>query len=123
MKLNHLDLQVNDVRQTSALFERVFGLRIHSNRASPAIAILSDEGGFTLVLQKMKEPEGRYPEGFHVGFLVDELSTVKHAQQAIRAEGWEVSELIQNNRGAMIYGRAPEGYYIEVSVRPALMPA
>ena len=56
MKLNHLDLQVPDVQHTARFFERYFDFEHTSNRASPAIAILSDRHGLVLVLQKLKDP-------------------------------------------------------------------
>ena len=52
MQLNHIDLQVPDVQEAAAFFERWFGFELTSNRDSPAIAILRGEGDFTLVLQR-----------------------------------------------------------------------
>lgn len=62
MHINHLDLQVDDVQATRVFFERYFGLTLQSNAASPAIAILTDENGFVLVLQKTKTPESVTPK-------------------------------------------------------------
>jgi catechol 2,3-dioxygenase-like lactoylglutathione lyase family enzyme len=115
MKLNHLDLQVSDVRQSVAFFESLFGLELLSNRSSPAIAILADGTGFVLVLQRHDKP--RYPEGFHLGFLVDDVDTVHQALARCKTAGYEVSEIITNNRGTMIYCRAADGYAVEVSCR------
>ncbi len=121
MKLNHLDLQVSDVRQTVAFFEGVFGLQLTSSRSSPAIAIMTDGAGFVLVLQRHEQP--RYPEGFHLGFLVDDVATVQQMFSRSQAAGVEVSEIITNNRGTMIYCRAPDGYSVEVSCRRVAPPA
>ncbi len=117
MKLNHLDLQVSDVPSTVALFERVFGLQCESNRNSPAIAFLSDGDGFVLVLQRKKQPAETYPDGFHFGFLVEDVATVERIHQAARDSELTVSELIRNNRGTMIYCRSPDGYLVEVNCR------
>src|SRR3954451_621599 len=76
MKLNHLDLQVSDVQRTVDFFEKYFDLELRSSRTSPALAILSDRHGFVLVLQRRKHDAETYPEGFHVGFLVDDVETV-----------------------------------------------
>ena len=121
MKLNHLDLQVSDVRQTVAFFENVFDLQLTSNRSSPAIAILSDGAGFVLVLQRQEKPS--YPEGFHLGFLVDDVDIVHRMCSRSKAAGLEVSEIITNNRGTMIYCRMPDGYSVEVSCRRVTSPA
>ncbi len=117
MNLNHLDLQVSDVPAHVAFFERLFGLACAGNRASPAIAILHDGAGFTLVLQRKKRPEEGYPEGFHFGFLVDDVAAVEAFHAKAEAEGAEVSDVLRNNRGVMVYCRSPEGLVVEVSAR------
>lgn len=114
MKLNHLDLQVRDVTASAAFFERYFGLCVRSNPSSPALVIMTDESGFVLVLQRAKADE-RYPEGFHLGFLLDEVAHVRALHARARADGIPVSDVIVNGRGTMIYLGAPEGYYVEVS--------
>jgi catechol 2,3-dioxygenase-like lactoylglutathione lyase family enzyme len=114
MKLNHLDLLVPDVRAAADFFERCFDLEICSNRNSPAIAILSDRHGFTLVLQRAEAPS--YPEGFHIGFLVEEEDEVRRQHARLVAEGiGPISDVIQNNRGLMFYCRGPGAVTIEVS--------
>jgi catechol 2,3-dioxygenase-like lactoylglutathione lyase family enzyme len=116
VKLNHLDLQVSDVQRSVVLFEQLFGLQLQSSRTSPALAILTDGEGFTLVLQRRKNDAEQYPEGFHCGFLVDDVETVRafHAR-AVGHEGLEVSEIIENNRGVMVYVRTWDGVLIEVA--------
>lgn len=115
MKLNHLDLQVADVRRTAALFEELFGFRHESSRTSPALAILTDGEGFTLVLQRKKNESETYPEGFHFGFLVPDVETVERFHADARARGLDVSDVIENNRGILVYCRTGEGLLIEVS--------
>ena len=118
MKLNHLDLQVYDVVRTTRFFERYFGLHLQSNPNSEALAILTDSSGFVLVLQRSKAAE-RYPEGFHVGFLLEDVDAVRALHARLVADGAPVSDVIVNGRGTVIYLAAPEGYYVEVSC-PAL---
>ena len=115
MRINHLDLQVEDVQATRAFFERYFGLTLQSNASSPAIAIMTDESGFVLVLQKTKTPGERYPEGFHLGFLLDDVESVRALHARVVGDGLAVSDVIVNGRGTMIYLASPEGYRIEVS--------
>ena len=115
LKLNHLDLQVADVQRSVDLFERLLGLRLRSSRTSPALAVLSDEAGFTLVLQRRKD-EAPYPDGFHFGFLVDDPDTVRAFQA--EARGWDslvVSDVIENGRGVLTYVRTWDGLLLEVS--------
>jgi catechol 2,3-dioxygenase-like lactoylglutathione lyase family enzyme len=119
MKLNHLDLQVSDVPTHVQFFEEFFGLELQSNRNSPAIAILSDGHGFVLVLQRKSHPNECYPEGFHCGFLVDDPAVVHAAHKRLREAGREVSDVQRDNRGTRVYCRAPDGFLVEVSCRPA----
>jgi catechol 2,3-dioxygenase-like lactoylglutathione lyase family enzyme len=117
VKLNHLDLQVADVPAAAAFFEAHFDLRIESNRSSSALVFLHDGHGFWLVLQRRKRDTDAYPEGFHIGFLLDDVPSV-HAQQArLLAAGVQVSEVVTNNRGTMCYCHGPSGILIEVSCR------
>jgi catechol 2,3-dioxygenase-like lactoylglutathione lyase family enzyme len=117
MLLNHLDLQVPDVPATAAFFERYFGLTIHGNRTSPAIIILSDERGFTLVLQRRRRDDEAYPEGFHCGFLVDDAALVRQLRARLRADGVACSDLLENRRGVMVYVRAPGDVTVEIGHR------
>ena len=114
MKINHLDLQVHDVARTSQFFERYFGLQIQSNPSSTALVIMTDQHGFVLVLQRSPVAE-RYPEGFHLGFLLDDVDSVRALHARAVADGLQVSDVIVNGRGTMIYLTAPEGYFVEVS--------
>jgi catechol 2,3-dioxygenase-like lactoylglutathione lyase family enzyme len=115
MKINHLDLQVADVQATVAVFERLLGLRLQSSRTSPALAILTDDEGFTLVLQRRKGDSERYPEGFHFGFLVDDVERVRAFHASASAETLEVSAIIETGRGTLVYARTPDGLLIEVA--------
>jgi catechol 2,3-dioxygenase-like lactoylglutathione lyase family enzyme len=117
MKLNHLDLQVGDVQQHVDFFERLFDLQLQSSRSSPAIAFLEDGHGFVLVLQRKVDPPASYPEGFHLGFLVDEVATVHRLHERAKAAGVAISDVVTNNRGTMVYCRAPGGFLVEVSCR------
>jgi len=117
MFLNHLDLQVPDVPATAAFFERYFGLTIQGNRTSPAIIILSDERDFTLVLQRRRRDDEAYPEGFHCGFLVDDVALVRQLHARLVADGVACSDVIENNRGVMVYVRAPGDITVEISHR------
>ncbi|MDI1444335.1 VOC family protein [Polyangium sp. 6x1] len=115
MKLNHLDLQVPDVRAAVEFFERYFDFELCSNRNSPAIAILSDRHGFTLVLQRTKDAQASYPEEFHIGFHIDDEDEVRQHHARFVADGINpMTDVIENNRGVMFYCRGPGSVAIEV---------
>jgi len=119
VKLNHLDLQVNDVPRTVTFFEDAFGFQLQSNRRSSSIAILSDSDGFVLVLQRKKSETDTYPDGFHFGFLVDEPESVHRFHTRAHQLGLEVSEIIENGRGTHVYCKGPDALLAEVSYRPS----
>lgn len=115
MRLNHLDLQVSDVVETAALLEDLLELRVVSNRDSAAIAILEDSAGFTLVLQRRKREDERYPEGFHFGCLVDDAAIVTRFHEKARARGLAISDVLRNGRGVLCYAQIGDGILMEVS--------
>jgi catechol 2,3-dioxygenase-like lactoylglutathione lyase family enzyme len=117
MHLNHLDLQVPDVPSTAAFLERYFGVQIQGNRTSPAIIILSDDIGFTLVLQRRRDDHERYPDGFHIGFLVDDPADVQRRHAQLVGDGVGCSPIRENSRGIMFYVTAPGDVTVEVGWR------
>ncbi|WP_437766529.1 VOC family protein [Sorangium sp. So ce281] len=123
MQLNHIDLQVPDVLEAAAFFERHFQFEVHGNRRSPAIAILTGPGDFTLVLQRRGEADGPYPDGFHIGFIVGDVATVYDKHAAIVAAGVDCGSVSENGRGVMFYFKAPGDILIEVSCRRRPLPA
>jgi len=114
VKLNHLDLQVLDVPAAAAFFVTHFGFAYRTRADSPAIAIL-DGDGFSLVLQRRDAVA--YPEGFHVGFIVDDPAEVRRRREALAAAGVQVSAVIVNARGTICYCHGPSGIVVEVSAR------
>jgi catechol 2,3-dioxygenase-like lactoylglutathione lyase family enzyme len=118
VKLNHIDHQVNDVQAVALFFERYFAFVLRTNRTSPAIAVLDGEGGMTLVLQRKKAAHERYPEGFHVGFLVDREEVVHAFHARATEDGLQVTPVDRNARGTSVYCAAPGGFAVEVSCRP-----
>lgn len=114
MKLNHLDLQVSDVQLLASFLERHFDLVRLSNDRSPAIAILHDGAGFTLVIQRRTD-DVRYPSGFHIGFIHDAAAAV-HAHRARLVDaGISASPIDVNARGTRFYLTAPGDILVEVS--------
>ena len=116
MKLNHVDLQVPDVQEAAAFFERWFAFERQTKPSSPAIAILRGEGDFTLVLEQRAEGE-RYPGNFHVGFLLDNEADVIAFHRRAREGGLPISELQREGRAVLAYLRGPGDLLIEVSFR------
>lgn len=113
MQLNHLDLQTSDVQALAAFLVDHFGFVRRSNDRSPAIAILADDAGFTLVLQRHAAPV--YPDGFHIGFIHPTPAPVHAHRARLVAAGLAPSPTETNNRGTRFYLRGPGELLIEVS--------
>lgn len=116
MQLNHIDLQLPDVQEAASFFERFFGFERLGNHGSPAIAILRGDGPFTLVIQRRAEGE-RYPENFHIGFLVPTVEQLHAFHARATAEGLSISPIQRGARGTLTYCRGPGDLLIEVSHR------
>jgi hypothetical protein len=120
MNLNHLDLQTTDVQALAAFFVEHFELVRRSNDRSPAIAILGDQAGFTLVLQRHAAPS--YPDGFHIGFIHAGVAPVREHHASLASAGLAPSAIEVDNRGTRFYVRAPGELLVEVST-PARTPS
>jgi len=112
VKLNHLDLNVPDVQATAAFLVDHFGFARSSNATSPALAILTDDAGLVLVLQRRDAGDESGALG-HLGFYVDTIDEVHAHHGRIPGAG----AIQANGRGTMFYVRAPGGILIEVNCR------
>jgi catechol 2,3-dioxygenase-like lactoylglutathione lyase family enzyme len=120
MKLNHLNLCVADLGQARSFFEEYFDFEL-LDRKGDAILVMSDRDGFTLVISdptKFGGDHAVYPEGFHVGFLLDTAEQVDATYARLTAGGLRVESGPRDRRGGYgFYFRALGGMLFEVSVR------
>jgi catechol 2,3-dioxygenase-like lactoylglutathione lyase family enzyme len=87
MRFNHLNLPVADLAEARSFFEEAFGFRCIRQKGD-VVAVMSDEHGFTLTLANSRRFGGetpRYPEAFHVGFIVDSPAEVDAMHQQLAA--------------------------------------
>lgn len=119
-RLNHANLPVADVAALRDFFVRWFGFVQQQSRGGDAFVVLTGEDGFVLNLMKASDGE-RFPEHFHVGFLLDTAAEVRVLHGAMREAGASVGEVQSLRRGGpdsvTLYCHAPNGVLVEVSSR------
>ncbi|HEY8597324.1 MAG TPA: VOC family protein [Thermomicrobiales bacterium] len=90
MQLNHLNLCVNDLAEARLLFETALDFQTIEQKGQ-ALAVLSDQHGFTLTLSDVRRFGGEtpvvYPRGFHVGFFRETQGEVDSAYARLLAAG------------------------------------
>ncbi|HET7092672.1 MAG TPA: VOC family protein [Thermomicrobiales bacterium] len=87
MRLNHLNLPVDDLAAARSFFEHAFDFRC-VRQAGDVVAVMADDHGFTLTLANARRFGGatpRYPEAFHVGFILDSPADVDAAYARLAA--------------------------------------
>ena len=119
MQLNHLDLSVPDVAAAATFFEVAFGFTLQQTKGNDGMAILHGEGGFVLVLTRVKDAgEPMYPKTFHIGFLLPSEQAVMSAHARMLDAGIELAQPPRVMRGSlMFYCHVPGGILVEVSHR------
>lgn len=83
MKLNHINLVVNDVPKATHLFETYFDFRC-TERKGDFIVVLKGKDDFTLVIMADKGGNAVYPQAFHVGFMQENESDVIEVYEALK---------------------------------------
>ncbi|KRE96522.1 hypothetical protein ASG87_16130 [Frateuria sp. Soil773] len=115
MQLNHLDLCVGDVDASARFFAEHFGFRRIHRTPNGRLAVLHGTDGFVLVLSRLHDEAPAYPEGFHIGFLVDGARAVHAMQQRLQAAGVDTGRgVLETRRGTLLYFHGPDGLLIEV---------
>jgi catechol 2,3-dioxygenase-like lactoylglutathione lyase family enzyme len=94
MKLNHLNLCVLDLDEARQFFAELFDFEFVDQKGD-AVLVMRDREGFTLVISdptKFGGDSASYPEGFHVGFLVDTSERVDAVHSRLVEAGIEVTK-------------------------------
>jgi catechol 2,3-dioxygenase-like lactoylglutathione lyase family enzyme len=118
MKLNHLNLCVLNLDEARCFFEDLFDFEF-VDRKGDAVLVMSDRQGFTLVISdptKFGGDGAAYPEGFHLGFLLDTSQHVDATYSRLVEAGIDVAKPPRNMRASYgFYFTALGGVMFEVS--------
>ena len=118
MRLNHINIPVENVAITKQFFELHFGFVCTEIKGDQALAVLKGEDDFTLVLMSQafnRTGTVEFPSAFHIGFLLATKDEVTEQYNRLKAAG----VLLQNEPGNMrgVYGfyfTAPGNILIEI---------
>jgi lactoylglutathione lyase len=111
MKLNHLNLAVNDVLKTSTFLGKYFGLK-PMGKENLNMVLLSDDYG--MVINVMKAVDVSYPETFHIGFTQESEQRVNEIHQHLKDDGFQIDPPRKFHGSWTFYVQSPGGFLIEV---------
>ncbi|WIG59997.1 MAG: hypothetical protein OJF49_002745 [Ktedonobacterales bacterium] len=118
MRFNHLNLCVDDLSAARALFQNSFDFQLLEQKGE-AILIMTDGHGFTLVLSNLLafgNDVRPYPQGFHVGFIVETRDQVDQAYHRLTAANAQIAHEPRNIRDSYgFYFTALNDILFEVS--------
>lgn len=92
MNINHLNLVVNNLSATVSFFETYFDFNCIAEKGQ-VISVLKNPSDFTLVIMKDKQQQPRYPENFHLGFMLDSPEKVDNIHKKLVAGKVNVEQL------------------------------
>ena len=115
MKLNHVNLAVNDLPAAVHFLETYFGLR--RQFTSEGIIVLNDDNH--LICTLMKAAQVKYPGSFHIGFVQESKQQVNEIYQRLKEDGFEVKPP-QQAHAWTFYVQAPGGFMVEVLSQPGV---
>lgn len=115
MKLNHINLTVDDVPAAHDFLQTYFGLQ--SMSCNKHIGLMKDDDGAIITLMGLKlanATEVRYPNSFHIGFIQETDEQVNTINQRLRDAGYDVAPPSRQHGAWTFYFQAPGGFVIEV---------
>ena len=118
MQLNHLNLCVTDLTEARSFFQNCFDFQFLEQKGK-ALLVMTDGYGFTLVLmnpQALGNEMRPYPEGFHVGFLLETNDQVDKMYHRLVAANIQLAHEPRKMRGGYgFYFTALNAILFEVS--------
>jgi catechol 2,3-dioxygenase-like lactoylglutathione lyase family enzyme len=118
MRFNHLNLCVDQLDEARDFFATFLDFQFVEQKGE-AIVVMSDGHGFTLVLSHLRTAVSKpqqYPDGFHVGFIVETPQQVDQVYQRLTLAPVELAHEPRNIRNTYtFYFTALNGILFEVS--------
>jgi len=114
MKLNHVNLTVDDVPAARRFLVEHFGLRpIDEGMKNFDVLFDDDDLVLTLIGAGRGKPVS-YPSTFHVGFIQPTEARVDEINRQLRDDGFDVDPPSRQHGAWTFYFTAPGGFTVEV---------
>jgi lactoylglutathione lyase len=114
MKVNHINLTVNDVAGARELLTTHFGLRAPYPGKKNFDVLFDDDEMVVTLIGAGRRNEVVYPETFHIGFIRATESEVDEINDRLREDGYEVDRPSRQHGAWTFYFEAPGGFTVEV---------
>ena len=121
MKLDHLNLPVNDVKKAQDFLSTYFGLQAFAVEPNDTMALLLDDDGLVLNLSNFNKASSViYPSTFHIGFQQESEAKVNEINQQLKEDGFDVKAPKRFHGSWTFYLDAPGGFMVEVLHTPSM---
>lgn len=121
MKLNHINLCVNNVVEMSTFMQTYFGFRCLADKEQEMLVVLADDTNSILALNNFERAsEISYPKGFHIGFFQNSREQVDRIFERLERDGFELQPRHSAHGAWTFYFQSPAGFVIEVAHQPGI---
>ena len=116
MKLNHINLTVNNVLETRDFLSKYFGLtEMQGAPMTEKFGLMTDPNGMVISLMTQGSAgDVTYPSAFHIGFVQDSQEKVNEINQRMKDDGLDVPAPRSFHGSWTYYVKAPGGFLVEV---------
>jgi lactoylglutathione lyase len=114
MKLNHVNLTVDDVPATRALLEKHFGMRPYGEGRRNFDVLFDDDDLVLTLIGAGRRNKVSYPQTFHIGFIQPSEKAVDEVNERLREDGFDIDPPSRQHGAWTFYFEAPGGFTIEV---------
>jgi lactoylglutathione lyase len=114
MKLNHVNLTVDDVPAARGFLEKHFGMRPYDEGRKNFDVLFDDDDLVLTLIGVGRQRQVKYPKTFHIGFIQATEADVDEINRRLREDGFDI-ESPSRRHGAWTFDfEAPGGFTIEV---------
>jgi len=116
MKLNHLHINVPNVKKAQDFYQNFFNFKVEFEHGDGVF--LKDDVGFLLAIDPLQDNEAvDFPKWFHFGFCLESAKEVKDLYEKMKEDGVEFTRDYKEfgKDAANFYCRAPGSYNLEVT--------